>query len=677
MFDLARPSAAAVHISIQPEAGASNRPAKTIQVQPNASGRCEALWDGTDESGQNVLEKASAVAVRVAAGGSAASLVFRPCRHAQQTALIVPQQSGNIFKPGETISIGVQFHNSASSSRDFQISCSVSGAAGVGSSASLRLAPQECGAVSVPLKAPSTPGPLKVTAAVSSGGRRIAQATTTAFVMPPVPLAKGAEPVFGLIGTDSLALAQAIGAGIWISGKPWWELPAEWSLRQSAGPDSPDAFVNSASRSGINLVGVASMPLDTSPGLRDAVSHFIRRVGGWLLPPPADGDYTEALRRFYAAVKAVHKDAWALMNPVSAPRCADIAKQGAATDAIVFEGDPEGSHVDEVASARDSGSPGRELWVVLGSPKLNAAEALRSAVVNIARGADRILWSGSVLLADDSGAPSPALFGCALAAQLLTGAEYAGRIDGGSRAHAHVFHKAGSSIVVAWSEGASAPVDLPGAGGRLPSVKQVTPTEVQTLPPKRNVSVGVYPIVAEGVSASVTSKAASDEMKVRCARASTAAAEAGIPFPTGGFGDDQVSELLSLAVDKYASEESSRGKVVTFICRLEQVADLLTLRKAVNSQSGETASRRALDVLNHAIADLRAPIVLKEGSRGFLPHSRALLRQVEKRASAALAAYKQGDHSFAEAKANQATALAKAALKVVSAEPVMDLSLSQ
>ncbi|MGC8835305.1 MAG: hypothetical protein ACP5R4_14755, partial [Armatimonadota bacterium] len=301
----------------------------------------------------------------------------------------------------------------------------------------------------------------------------------------------------------------------------------------------------------------------------------------------------------------------------------------------------------------------------------------RSAVANIAHGADRILWSGSVLLADDSGAPSPALFGCALAAQLLTGAEYAGRIDGGSRVHAHVFHKAGSSIVVAWSEGASVSIDLPGAGGRVPSVKQVTPTEVQTLPSKRSVSVGAHPIVVEGVSASVTSKAASGEMKVRCGRASTAAAEAGILFPTGDLGDDQVSELLSLAVDKYASDESSRGKVVTFICRLEQVADLLTLRKAVDSQSGETASRRALDVLNHAIADLRAPIVLKEGGRGFLPHSRALLRQVEKRASAALAAYKQGDHSFAVAKANQATALAKAALKVVSAEPVMDLSLSQ
>jgi HEPN domain-containing protein len=66
--------------------------------------------------------------------------------------------------------------------------------------------------------------------------------------------------------------------------------------------------------------------------------------------------------------------------------------------------------------------------------------------------------------------------------------------------------------------------------------------------------------------------------------------------------------------------------------------------------------------------------VLKEGSKGFLPHARALLRQVEKRASAALAAYKQGDYSLAEAKANQATALAKAVLKVVSAEPVMDLS---
>jgi hypothetical protein len=676
LFDLARPSAAVVRILTRPEAGAPDRPAKTIQVQPNASGHCEALWDGTDESGQHVLGTAAAVAVRVIAGGNTASLVFKPCRHshggAQQTALIIPQLNGNVFKPGEAMNVGVQFHNSASSSRDFQVSCS---AAGSVASASLRLAPQECGAVSVPLKAPSAPGPLKVTATVASAGKQIAQATTTAFVMPPAPLAKGAEPIFGLIGTDNLALAQAIGAGVWISGKPWWMLPGEGPLRQSADPDSPDAFVNSASKSGISLVGVASMPLDASPGLRDAVSHFIRRVGGWLLPTPTDGDYTEALRRFYAAVKAVHKDAWAFMNPLPAPQCADIAKQGAATDAIVFEGDADGRRVDEVASARDFGSPGRELWVVLGNPaKLNAAEALRSAVANIAHGADRILWNGTGLLADDSGTPSPALFGCALAAQLLTGAEYAGCLDSGGQVHAHVFHKGGSSIVVAWSESASASIDLPGAGGKSTSVKQVTPAGVQTLPSKRSVSVGSHPIVVEGVSASVTSKAASSEMKARFGRASAAAAEAGIPFPTGDFGDEQVSELLSLAVDKYTSDESSRGKLVTFICRLEQVADLLALRKAVASQSSETASRRALDVLNHAIADLRAPIVLKEGSKGFLPHARALLRQVEKRASAALAAYKQGDHSLAEAKANQATALAKAVLKVVSAEPVMDLS---
>jgi hypothetical protein len=104
------------------------------------------------------------------------------------------------------------------------------------------------------------------------------------------------------------------------------------------------------------------------------------------------------------------------------------------------------------------------------------------------------------------------------------------------------------------------------------------------------------------------------------------------------------------------------------------VADSLTLAAADGTHADDLVTRHALDVMNHALADLRAPMAIKEGPSGFLPHSRALLRQAEKRMYVARAAYKMRDYALATLKAQQVSALAKALVGMVAAEQVQDLS---
>ena len=652
--------------------GAPGAPAKVVELSGATAGPHEVEWDGTDAAGKDVLANASAVTVEVTAGAAKDSLTFVPAgRLGGESGVppltLVPQACGDLVAPKQPLVLGVEVANPASAERKAAVSCTVASSSGAkvgGGSASVSVPPNEVVALPVSVGAPQASGALSIAATLS--GPVSAKASAAAIVAAPPAIAQSAEPVFGLIGVASPYLAQAMGAGLLLGGAGWWDSAEQW-----AAATKPGGVVTEADRRNVSVGGVAP------PSVRDAVAALLRRVWYWQLPAASTNGYADALRSFYSTVKLAHKDAAALMQPEPAQDAALLASAGAMTDAILFKGDPNGTGVTEVATARDSGSPARELWVVLGSPDpLTADDALRGAATYLAAGVDRVLWNGPGGVLNGDGYATTAVLGCATAAQALTGAEYAGRASQQPGIHAHVFRKGGSGLIVAWSDAGSGTLDAPGVGGTAASVTSAEGTKVGGRMQGRTLKLTKQPVVVDGVGPDVLRNAIAAELKARVDRANAAAQQAGVECALTAEGAtlQQIDALRLAAIQRYAAAPDVRPQVVTFIYHLERVADSLTLAAADGTHADDLVTRHALDVMNHALADLRAPMAIKEGPSGFLPHSRALLRQAEKRMYVARAAYKMRDYALATLKAQQVSALAKALVGMVAAEQVQDLS---
>ena len=653
--------------------------AKVVRIPGASAGRIQVPWDGKDDAGRDVLSSSPCVTVNALAGADRASICFRPILKpcTEQTLTLIPQQSGNVFAPGETVQIAAQATNVADRTGKVTITATPSGQ-GISAQTTEAVEPCPGGAATVLLNLGSSTaaGTRKVAASLNVGGKLAASASTSVTIAGPTPLPKSAEPVFGLVGLANPALVQAVGAGLWVGGRHWWE-NAELRGPSQPVPDAPDAVVADANKRGILLVGSAPSALEPSTSLRAAASHFIRRAAGWLLPYQGNPGVPPQL---YAEVKQVHKDALALSPFLSSEEAEALAQMNPPADGILFRSACDRFPSETLIATRDASAPGKELWAVVGGPSpMKPSDALRGAVLNLVGGADRVLWLGPGGIIGPDGSAGPALAGCAFASQLLTGAEYAGRLRTSPGVYAYAFRKAGRGFVVAWCASGSAAINLQSEGGKGISVRDATGSKIAGSMRGSTAALGPAPLVFEGVAASSIRSALSEELAARAQAVASLASEIGIPCPSAQSlkSPDQIDDVRAAAVDAYASASDARLRIVSLLCKLEQAADTAVLLQALGTQGTEAAARRALDAANHAIADLRAPIVLKEGPRGYLPHARVLLRQAEKRSSAALTAYKQQDYAVAAARANQATSLAKALVKLVASEPVWDLTQAE
>ncbi|MGQ9699268.1 MAG: hypothetical protein ACUVRO_14910, partial [Armatimonadota bacterium] len=416
---------------------------------------------------------------------------------------------------------------------------------------------------------------------------------------------------------------------------------------------------------------------DPSASLRAAAAHFIRRVSGWLLPSDAS---SPVLARLCADVKLVHKDALAVSPMLQTEEAEAFVRTNPPVDAVLFHSTCDGTTAQRLAAVRDAEAPGKELWaVVSGSSTISHSDALRGAVLNLVGGADRVLWHGPGALIGGDGSAGPGLEGCAFASQLLTGAEYAGQLRAQPGVKAYVFRKGKRAFAVAWSAEGSGALDLPADVSGGITVRSAAGSAVDGAVQGRTVYLKTSPLVLEGTAQSWLRTALSNELALRADGAVSLAGELGIACPPAQElrSPDQIAEVRSAAVEAYASTPDARTRIVSFLCRLERVADCAVLYQSLETPADDATARRALDTANHAVADLRAALVLKEGPRGWLPHARVLLRQVERRNSAALTAYKQQDYAVAAGRASQAASLAKSLVKLVAAEPVWDLSQVQ
>lgn len=656
--------------------GWPGRIARVLRAQAASPGTLQVRWDGKDDAGRDVLSPSPCITIKASAGTDRASICFRPISQptAQQTLTLIHQQSGSVFAPGEAVEIAAQVTNVAERTAKVAAAVSPSGQ-GILAQASTAVEPCPNGAATVVLQlgSTSTPGTRKITASLSIGGSRVATASTSVTVLAPAPLPRSAEPIFGLMGLANPALAQAVGAGLWVGGRLWWD-NAELRGPSQPVPDAPDAVVADANKRGILLIGSAQPASEPPDALRTSVSHFIRRVAGWLLPPDWawSGD-----PRPYGDVKQVHKDALVVSGVLSPEEARSVAEKDTPADALLFRGESDSAPPESLLAARDASAPGKELWALLGGPSpIRASEALRGAVLNLVGGADRVFWFGAGGLVAADGSVGPGLAGCAFASQLLTGAEYAGRLRANAGLQAHVFRKGGRGFAVAWCESGATSIEIPSEAGKTLVVRNADGSKASDVVRGAKVTLKAAPVVIEGVALSAVRSALTDELASRAQVAAALAADRGIPCPPAHDlrSPERLADVRTAAVEAYASNPDARLRTVSLLCKLERAVDSAVLLQAISAQSSDTTARRALDAANHAIADLRAPIVLKEGPKGYLPHARVLLRQAEKRMSAALTAYKQQDYALATAKANQVTSLAKALVTLVAAEPVWDLS---
>lgn len=631
---------------------------------------------------------------RVTVGAHSADIRFSAAPPATAAA-VIPQIPGGVAPLGQPLSAGLCLHNASDAPSAAQVSWQLVSEIGRPldhGAQSWRLGAGESVTQVIALGRPGRTGPLTARFRISGlEGAGLLEALVGCVPRPDA--GRSSENPFGLSGPVPLELAAAVGARWWSSA--WPDLNGRhWNDRSDSTATDADALLSSADRLGVSIVSCDADPLLAGGSMDDtraAMSHFIRRMGAWQLAPAAGAaEYAAALQQFWSTSKRIHKDATTLMAPPggiaeTVDFARKLANDGAAdaTDVLCFSGvgesgapDSDRAALSELTATRDELFPAKPVWDVGASlppgTKQSVAPNLliRSLAVQLAHGVDRVFWTACPDLVTPSGEATAALFAYATAAAELTGTEFAGSLPWPQGTHALVFQRVGKPILVAWADSGVKQVALPGAG-RAEAVDPFGERATLARLDPEKITLTATPIFVTGLGSDILDAALAHQEPARLAEAQSAAQAAGISVDlSGGPGPDLGAAAIAAAADRYRDDPEARGRVLTFLDRLEGLMDLQALRDSFTGATSQEAAYHALDVTNHAIADLREPIVLKEGDDGYLRGSRAILAIAERRVSLGRIALIARDYGLARAHAEQATALALAGQKLVPVESV-------